>query len=88
MFGFLDVSVAMEENLRRDNYRDQPPSGELEVPSRWSSVSGFPFFFFLNLILINLVLCLSVIFEVLATLLCKEWFFRLWELYLSSTKRG
>lgn len=36
MFG----CAAMEENLRRDNHRDQPPCGELEVPSRWFSFSG------------------------------------------------
>lgn len=37
IFGF----VAMEESLCRDNHRNQPSCGELEVPSRWFSFSGF-----------------------------------------------
>lgn len=42
MFGVLIcICVAMEENLLRDNYWDQPPCRELEVPSRWSCLSGF-----------------------------------------------
>jgi len=32
--------AAMEEDLRRDNHRDQPPCGELEVPSRRYCFSG------------------------------------------------
>lgn len=37
---FVSVCVAMEENLCRDNHRDQPSDGELEIPSRWSCFSG------------------------------------------------
>jgi hypothetical protein len=33
----------MEESLCRDNNRNQSSCGELEVPSRWFSFSGFFF---------------------------------------------
>ena len=32
---------AMEENLCRNDYRNQPSSRELEVPTRWSCLSAF-----------------------------------------------
>jgi hypothetical protein len=48
MFLFLIIVwmfwfVAMEESLCRDNNRNQSSCGELEVPSRWFSFSGFFF---------------------------------------------
>jgi hypothetical protein len=55
MFMFLIIVwmfwfVAMEESLCRDNNRNQSSCGELEVPSRWFSFSGFCFFSSFNFI--------------------------------------
>lgn len=46
---------AMEENLRRNNHGNQPPCGELEVPSRWFSFSGFFSSFLLIIFLATLL---------------------------------
>lgn len=63
--------VAMEESLCRDNHRNQPSCGELEVPSRWFSFSGFFFYINFDQIYMKYYIELNFDFDFKVTLLWK-----------------